>query len=111
MSSKASAKRVMIISCLALIDSSKYFGISGEEYTWAQAFPTELLEGKGFSLVAASNAPSCRNADEPCHSEQFVLTVDGFIVSNNVTVVEYETVDMGFKYSDHNPVAMTFILN
>lgn len=92
-------------------DSSEYFGISGEEYTWAQAFPTELLEGKGFSLVAASNAPTCRNADAPYHPEQFVLTVDGFIVSDNVTVVEYETVDVGFKYSDHNPVSMTFILN
>ena len=94
-----------------LIDSSKYFGISGEKYTWAQAFPVDLLENTGLSLVASSNAPSCRNADAPYHSEQFVLTVDGFIVSDNVTVKESHVVENEFKLSDHNPVAMTFILN
>ena len=92
-------------------DSSEYFGISGEEYTWAQAFPTDLLEGTGLSLVATSNAPTCRNADAPYHQAQFVLTVDGFIVSDNVTAVEAHTVENDFEYSDHNPVAMTFILN
>ena len=91
-------------------DSSVYFGISGEDYTWAQAFPSTLLEGTGLSLVAPFNAPSCRNADAPFHENQFVLTVDGFIVSDNVTVVEYETVDLDFEYSDHDPVSMTFIL-
>lgn len=92
-------------------DSSEYFGVSGEEYTWAQAFPTDLLEGTGLSLVATSNAPTCRNADAPYHQAQFVLTVDGFIVSDNVTAVEAHTVENDFEYSDHNPVAMTFILN
>ena len=91
-------------------DSSAYFGISGEDYTWAQAFPTELLEGKGLSLVAPFNAPTCRNADAAYHENQFVLTVDGFIVSDNVRVVEYETLDLDFEYSDHDPVSMTFIL-
>jgi hypothetical protein len=91
-------------------DSSVYFGISGEDQTWAQAFPLELLEGTGFSLVAPFNAPSCRNADAPHHENQFVITVDGFIVSDNVTVVEYGTVDLDFEYSDHDPVSMTFIL-
>ena len=94
-----------------LHDSSEYFGISGEEYTWAQAFPSELLDGTGLSLWAPSNAPTCRNADAPYNPQQFVLTVDGFIVSNNVTVVECLTVENEFEYSDHNPAAMTFILN
>ena len=94
-----------------LIDSSKYFGVSGEDYTWAQAFPTDLLEGKGFSLVAPSNAPTCRNADAPYSDGQFVLTVDGFIVSDNVTVKSCETLDTDFRFSDHDPAAMTFILN
>ena len=92
-------------------DSSKYFGVSGEEYTWAQAFPEELLKETGLSLVASSNAPSCRNADAPYHEGQFVLTVDGFIVSDNVTVKESHVIENEFKFSDHNPVAMTFILD
>lgn len=92
-------------------DSSKYFGVSGEEYTWAQAFPEELLKETGLSLVASSNVPSCRNADAPYHEGQFVLTVDGFIVSDNVTVKESHVIENEFEFSDHNPVVMTFILD
>ena len=54
--------------------------------------------------------PSCRNADAPYHDAQFVLTVDGFLVSANVTVLSSEVVDTGFAYSDHNPVRMQFQL-
>lgn len=91
-------------------DSSAYFGISGGDQNWAQAFPADILDGKSLSLVATFNAPTCRNADAPYSPDQFVLTVDGFIVSDNVRVVESETLDLSFKLSDHNPVSMTFIL-
>lgn len=95
-------------------DSSEYFGISGEEYTWAQPFPGELLEGTSLTLVSSLNeedpVPSCRNSDSAYHKDQFVLTVDGFIVSENVTVTECSVADIEFIYSDHNPVRMTFIL-
>ncbi len=95
-------------------DSSKYFGISGEEYTWAQPFPTEFLEGTGLSLKAAIDpenpVPSAREADAAYNPEQFVVTLDGFIVSDNVEVSVLEVVDLGFEYSDHNPIRMTFKL-
>ena len=52
----------------------------------------------------------CRNADGPYHAGQFVLTVDGFIVSDNVSVSMTEVIDTGFAYSDHNPVHMSFKL-
>ena len=95
-------------------DSSQYFGISGEAYTWAQAFPTELLPDE-LALVAPLDTenpiPSCRNADGPYHEEQFVLTLDGFLVSPNITVEKAVVIDGGFAYSDHNPVTMQFILN
>ena len=55
--------------------------------------------------------PSCRNADGPYNENQYVLTVDGFIVSDNVTVVNSDVYDLQFKYSDHNPVYMNFKLN
>ena len=60
--------------------------------------------------MAASNAPSCRVADGPYTPDQFVLTLDGFIVSDNVRVVANEVIDTGFAYSDHNPVSLTFEL-
>ena len=95
-------------------DSSKYFGKSDIEYTWAQPIPEGTLDGYGMTLVApldeASPVPSCRNADGPYRPGQYVLTIDGFLVSENVEVKESKVFDYGFKYSDHNPVYMTFEL-
>jgi len=39
-----------------------------------------------------------------------VLTVDGFLVSKNVTVTADSVVDTGFRWSDHQPVTVTFRL-
>ncbi|MBR3705795.1 MAG: endonuclease/exonuclease/phosphatase family protein [Firmicutes bacterium] len=95
-------------------DSSRYFGVSAEGLSWAQSFPFESLPA-GFTLVApfdeAAPVPSCRNADAPWDPEKvFQITVDGFIVSDNIEVVSSRVVDAGFRYSDHNPVQMEFIL-
>lgn len=95
-------------------DSSKIFGISGEEFTWAQSFPFELLPD-GFSIVASLDeenpVPSTRNANAPYDPETaFVLTIDGYIVSDNVAVISSAVMDEGFTWSDHNPVKMTFSL-
>lgn len=95
-------------------NSSEVFGVSGENYTWAQPIPAEIYP-EGLSLVssldAANPVPSCRNADKAYQpGESFVLTVDGFIVSDNVHVSECRVMDEGFAYSDHNPVVMTFTL-
>ena len=72
-------------------------------------------DGTGISLAAPLDeknpVPSCRNADAPYHEGQYVLTVDGFLVSGNVTVEEAAVLDTGFAHSDHNPVSLTFTLN
>ena len=95
-------------------DSSKYFGKSDIEYTWAQPIPEEVLAGYKAKLVApfneASPVPSCRNADGPYHKGQYVLTIDGFLVTDNIKVNRSDVIDTQFKYSDHNPVDMTFVL-
>ncbi len=95
-------------------DSSVYFGKSDVEYTWAQPLPEGIFDGTGLQLVEPLDeenpVPSCRNADGPYHQGQYVLTIDGFIVSDNVEVVSSDVIDMQFAYSDHNPVEMTFIL-
>ncbi len=95
-------------------DSSVYFGKSDVEYTWAQPLPEGIFDGTGLQLVEPLDEenplPSCRNADGPYHQGQYVLTIDGFIVSDNVEVVSSDVIDMQFAYSDHNPVEMTFIL-
>lgn len=94
-------------------DSSAVFGVADEEQTWAQPLETELLEGTGISLVPFSMeepVPSCRNADGPYTEGQLVLTVDGFLVSDNVRAEETEVIDTGFAWSDHNPVKLRFTL-
>ena len=96
-------------------DSSEYFGASDKEYTWAQPIPEGVFsQTSGIRLVAPLDenhpVPSCRNADGPYHEGQYVLTVDGFMVSDNVEVEEADVMDLGFAYSDHNPVEMKFYL-
>ena len=95
-------------------DSSVYFGKSDKEYTWAQPIPEGTLDGYDVTLIApldeADPVPSCRNADGPYHEGQYVVTIDGFLVTSNVEVTSSEVIDTGFAYSDHNPVTMTFIL-
>ena len=95
-------------------DSGVYFGASDTEYTWAQPIPPETFNAVEIELIApldeADPVPSCRNADGPYHEGQYVLTVDGFLVSPNVAVQESRVVDLGFRYSDHNPVCMAFCL-
>ena len=95
-------------------DSSVYFGTSDIEYTWAQPIPEGILDGIPVQLAApldeSSPVPSCRNADGPYHQGQYVLTIDGFLVTDNITVKRASVIDTQFKYSDHNPVDMSFVL-
>ena len=96
-------------------DSSAYFGAADQEYSWAQPIPEGVFDGYDVQLIApldeSDPVPSCRNADSAYHAGQYVLTVDGFMVTPNVTVSDSAVLDTGFAYSDHNPVKMTFTLN
>ncbi len=98
-----------------LLDGKKAFGEFDKDYTWAQPIPKEIYEDAGLTLVRPFDennpVPSCRNADSAYHEGQFVITIDGFLVTSNVTVSTAEVIDTGFAYSDHNPVRMTFELN
>lgn len=92
------------------------------EATWANPIPEGIMEASNMTLVApfdpVTKVPSCRNADGAYkladgtyNQEQFLVTVDGFMISPNVEVVTGEVVDIQFRYSDHNPVRMEFILH
>lgn len=70
---------------------------------------SEIAEG--FNLVASINEATCRGADIPYEKGvNFVTVIDGFIVSDNVSVIDKTTVDTQYAYSDHNPVKMSFKL-
>ena len=111
-------------------DSKDLFNLEYEEQSWAAAFPDELIP-EHFSKVTdyASGAitPSCRNCDVPYtanHSDKaydpetdkpydpecFTVTLDGFIVSDNVETTFVDVINNEFLYSDHNPVELRFKL-
>ena len=84
------------------------------DFGWAQPFPIEMLpEGltRCDNYTGGVTQPTCRNCDIPYVEGNFTIIVDGFIVSDNVTVNYLENVQTGFRYSDHNPVLMRFVLN
>lgn len=86
--------------------------------SWAYPYPRSYLpEGMHFCLDQLSDAeraalaPTTRNADIPYDpAESLCLTIDGFIISDNIEQVSYATVDTQFAWSDHNPVLLTFRL-
>ena len=68
-----------------------------------------------FTFEMDDSYPTCRSLKTPLvgydkSTFQYYM-IDGFIVSNNVTVDEIHTVDLGFKNTDHNPVAMNIKLS
>lgn len=95
-------------------DSSLVFGHSGDGENWAKPFPTEVLPehiSLPSSLDEEHPVPSCRDTGDVYDPDStFVLTVDGFLVSDNVSVNETRVVDNGFTWSDHQPVLMNFTL-
>ena len=95
-------------------NSSEVFKVEGK-YNWAKPFKNELLDGTGMKLIAPKGSgdydiATCRNPDSPYHAGQFVATVDGFLVSSNVDVTSSVVYNARFRYSDHNPVCLTFKL-
>lgn len=94
-------------------DSGSVFGVAPEGATWAQPFPQDMIPQE-LRLIApfdtASPAASCRNADRPYGPDSFRVTVDGFLVSQNIEVIQSQVVETGYRWSDHNPVSMDLIL-
>ena len=88
------------------------------QFSWAYPFPrTQLPEGFSFAMDVLPKEEvqglwdSARNADIPyIPGETLTITLDGFILSDNIQVVSYTNVDLGYAYSDHDPVYMEFIL-
>lgn len=83
---------------------------------WAYPFPKDSLPA-GFSMAIDGAKEedithnSCRSAEEPYQEgSTYTVTLDGFIVSDNVTVNYYTNMDWGYELSDHDPVLMQFRL-
>lgn len=96
----------------ALFGSEKLYPSKQQVPSWIAVFDDKDLP-KGYSLVKPTNlkdVATCRGADIPYEKGvNYTSTIDGFIVSSNVKATS-QNIDNGFKYSDHNPVKLTFEL-
>ncbi|MFR8854443.1 MAG: endonuclease/exonuclease/phosphatase family protein [Oscillospiraceae bacterium] len=97
-----------------LRDSGLYSSFRGRDYRLGLSLFL-MTRCRKVSVIAPYNednpVASCRNADKPWDpSTNFQLTIDGFIISDNVQCVQSDVIDKQFACSDHNPVYMNFIL-
>ena len=74
----------------------------------------DASEYPSFQFLMDDKVPTCRSLDKPYYNSDKTThqywMIDGFIVSNNITVNHLETLDLGFKNTDHNPVSMNITL-
>ena len=68
-----------------------------------------------FTFKMDDTYPTCRSLDKPYYnsdkSTHQYWMLDGYIASNNITINSLETLDLGFKNTDHNPVKISISLN
>jgi endonuclease/exonuclease/phosphatase family metal-dependent hydrolase len=71
---------------------------------WLFPFPQDALP-PGWRIAADASIPSVRtNYQAYVPGENYVTTIDGFIVSPNVAVESVHGFDLGFAHTDHQPV-------
>ncbi len=109
-------------------DSKKNISIIGGD--WNQFPPSytpdrEALENKFFSPVTIDdsvlkdygyfsydkNINSLRYCNTPYNPDSITTITDYFYLTNSVVVERIKTIDLKFKYSDHNPVILDISLN
>ncbi|MDR0503175.1 MAG: endonuclease/exonuclease/phosphatase family protein [Treponema sp.] len=88
------------------------FSLRHSDYFTAGTLSPSLLY-PGWQYASDTRIPSCRLLNEPYSGDlektQFYI-IDGFVLSPNVELTETQAFDLGFKYSDHNPVKIRVVL-
>ena len=66
----------------------------------------------GWTFAYDTGTPTNRNVDQPYRKGRTGTTIiDYFLLSPNLSVRSVRTQDLGFVFSDHNPVLLTFEIN
>ena len=89
------------------VDTSDYPALEGS-LRYSQI--DESYFSDSWQFLMDNSVPTCRSLDRPYAGAnhdpdkfQYYM-LDGYILSSNIKVLKCETKDMGFTYSDHNPV-------
>lgn len=76
---------------------------------WVPGTITQQDLPEGFSFAVSDNAATCRllnAAYSGNYEDSQVYVIDGFIVSDNLEVIQIENINVDFQYSDHQPVRL-----
>ena len=107
---------------MALFSRGEYLKASEDDSenreSWAYPFPRDSLPDHfSFCIDQLTDEErdslwnSARNADmEYVPGETYTVTLDGFIISDNIECVSYDNINTGYTYSDHDPVYLEFTL-
>jgi len=99
------------------------FGETKKSPDWVSFYFDENKQSPlidGYHVVASDNYPTCRNNDiEWIPGKTFTCVVDGFIVSDNITVISHQNIQTkngkkgldGFAFADHDPALIEFGLS
>ena len=98
--------------CFSNVDLNKYPKMND----WVCPI-IDVTQYPNFTFNMDDSVPTCRSLYKTYFDNDHSYTsfqhymLDGFITSNNITVNSLETLDLGFKNTDHNPVVMKINLN
>ena len=90
-----------------LLDSTLYKSTMPE---WVGLLPENLLD-TSYRMIYDNSVNTVRSEDKPyIKGENFETVIDGFLVSPGIEVLNIQGSNYGFRYTDHNPVTLTFRL-
>lgn len=91
---------------LSLVDTDFPHQTPEQYLFWIAEMPTRDLP-EGWKIAADNRVPSVRTVHQAYVSgDNYTFVVDGFVVSPNVTVLDIENKDLGFRNTDHHPVKL-----
>jgi endonuclease/exonuclease/phosphatase family metal-dependent hydrolase len=88
------------------------FPIKSRDYFVPGVLSPSLLK-PSWRFAADLETPSARLLDKPYSGgpeDAQLYIIDGFILSPNVELLSVQTIDLNFRYSDHNPVEIKVLL-
>ncbi len=65
----------------------------------------------GWKCMFDPDVPTCRSLTKPFNEETPTVLIDFYVVSPNVEVLDVNTIDQKFQFSDHQPVMLKAVLN
>jgi len=90
-----------------LLADTRFPHTTAERYlSWVHPLPADFPP-QGWRIVADDRVASVRTLERPyAPGENYTAVIDGFLVSPNLSVLEVRTADLGFRFSDHQPVTV-----